>query len=83
MVDSPLYELAPVLVRLDHVASRIINANHSAGLNVSPAVRDYFGTHADRRDRLAIYRGVPPRPWRSYCPLSRITGSPREVPAER
>jgi len=26
---SPLFELARVLVRLDHVASRIVNADHS------------------------------------------------------
>jgi hypothetical protein len=26
---SPLFEIAPVLMRLDHVASRIENANHS------------------------------------------------------
>src|SRR5262245_30838159 len=25
---SPLFELAPVLMRLDHVASRIVNADH-------------------------------------------------------
>jgi len=27
--SSPLRELASVLVRVDHVASRIVNANHS------------------------------------------------------
>jgi hypothetical protein len=27
--SSPLYEIALVLMRLDHVASRIVNANHS------------------------------------------------------
>jgi len=27
--NSPLLEIAPVLVRLDHVASRIVNVNHS------------------------------------------------------
>jgi hypothetical protein len=27
--NSPLFELARVLVRLDHVASFIVNANHS------------------------------------------------------
>jgi hypothetical protein len=27
--DSPFFELAFVLVRLDHVASFIVNANHS------------------------------------------------------
>jgi hypothetical protein len=26
---SPLFEIARVLVRPDHVASRIVNANHS------------------------------------------------------
>jgi hypothetical protein len=26
--DSPLFEIARVLVRLDHVASVIVNANH-------------------------------------------------------
>jgi hypothetical protein len=26
--NSPFFELALVLVRLDHVASRIVNANH-------------------------------------------------------
>jgi hypothetical protein len=26
---SPLFEIAHVLVRLDHIASRIVNANHS------------------------------------------------------
>jgi hypothetical protein len=29
VINSPLFELARVLVRLDHVASRIANANHS------------------------------------------------------
>jgi len=28
LVISPLFEIARVLVRLDHVASRIANANH-------------------------------------------------------
>jgi hypothetical protein len=28
-VKSPLFELARVLVRLDHVAGCIVNANHS------------------------------------------------------
>jgi hypothetical protein len=27
--NSPLFEIARVLVRFDHVASRIVNANHS------------------------------------------------------
>jgi hypothetical protein len=25
---SPVFEIAPVLVGLDHIASRIVNANH-------------------------------------------------------
>jgi len=29
--NLPIFELALVLVRLGHVASRIINANHSIG----------------------------------------------------
>jgi hypothetical protein len=28
-LNSPLFEIARVLVRFDHVASRIVNANHS------------------------------------------------------
>ena len=28
-LNSPLFEIARVLVRVDHVASRIVNANHS------------------------------------------------------
>jgi hypothetical protein len=28
-LDSPLFEIALVFVRLDHVASRIVNADHS------------------------------------------------------
>jgi hypothetical protein len=31
--NSPLFELARVLVRFDHVASRIVNANHSIKLD--------------------------------------------------
>jgi hypothetical protein len=27
-LNSPLFEIAPVLVRFDHVASFIVNANH-------------------------------------------------------
>jgi len=29
MIASPLFEIARVLVRRDHVASIIVNANHS------------------------------------------------------
>jgi hypothetical protein len=37
-VNSPLFEIALVLVRLDHVASVIVNANHriSASLLKGP-----------------------------------------------
>ncbi len=34
------------------------NLNRGAGLDVSPAVRDYLGLRADRRDRLAICRSA-------------------------
>jgi hypothetical protein len=30
VIGSPLFEIARVLVRLDHIASVIVNANHSA-----------------------------------------------------
>jgi hypothetical protein len=44
------------------------NANHGAGLNVSPAVRDYLGlAPTDVTDWQFIeVRDVPPGPWRSY-----------------
>jgi hypothetical protein len=44
------------------------NANHGAGLNVSPAVRDYLGlATTDVTDWQFIeLRDVPPGPWRSY-----------------
>jgi hypothetical protein len=58
-VNSPLFELAHVLVRLDHVASFIVNANHSivrsslAHLRkrkhvVSRRLQDGFLGHVDR-----------------------------------
>ena len=44
------------------------NANHGAGLNVSPAVRDYLGlAPTDVTDwQFVDVRDVPPGPWRSY-----------------
>ena len=44
------------------------NANHGAGLNVSPAVRDYLGlAPTDVTDwQFVEVRDVPPGPWRSY-----------------
>jgi hypothetical protein len=44
------------------------NANHGAGLSVSPAVRDYLGlAPTDVTDwQFVEVRDVPPGPWRSY-----------------
>jgi hypothetical protein len=44
------------------------NLNHGAGLDVSPAVRDYLGLQAtDVTDwQFVEVREVPPGPWRSY-----------------
>jgi len=44
------------------------NANHGAGLEVSPAVRDYLGLAAiDVTDwQFVEVRDVPPGPWRNY-----------------
>ena len=44
------------------------NLNHGAGLDVSPAVRDYLGiAPIDMTDwRFVEVRDVPPGPWRSY-----------------
>ena len=44
------------------------NANHGAGLSVSPAVRDYLGlASTDVTDwQFVEVRDVPPGPWRSY-----------------
>jgi hypothetical protein len=44
------------------------NANHGAGLNVSPAVRDYLGLQpTDVTDwQFVNTQDVPPGPWRSY-----------------
>ena len=44
------------------------NANHGAGLDVSPAVRDYLGlAPTDVIDwQFVEVRDVPPGPWRSY-----------------
>jgi hypothetical protein len=44
------------------------NANRGAGLNVSPAVRDYLGlAPTDVTDwQFVEVRDVPPGPWRSY-----------------
>lgn len=44
------------------------NLNHGAGLDVSPAVRDYLGLQpTDVTDwRFVDVREVPPGPWRSY-----------------
>jgi hypothetical protein len=44
------------------------NANHGAGLEVSPAVRDYLGlTRTDVTDwQFVEVRDVPPGPWRSF-----------------
>jgi hypothetical protein len=36
--NSPLFEIARVLVRFDHVAGRIVNANHGIiALQIEPA----------------------------------------------
>jgi hypothetical protein len=45
-----------------------LNVNHGAGLDVSPAVRDYLGlAPTDVTDwRFVEVRDVPPGPWRSY-----------------
>jgi hypothetical protein len=42
--------------------------NHGAGLDVSPAVRDYLGLQpTDVTDwQFAEVRDIPPGPWRSY-----------------
>ena len=44
------------------------NLNHGAGLDVSPAVRDYLGLGpTDVTDwQFVEVGGVPPGPWRSY-----------------
>ena len=44
------------------------NLNHGAGLDVSPAVRDYLGlAPTDVTDwQFVEVRDVPPGPWRSY-----------------
>jgi hypothetical protein len=44
------------------------NPNHGAGLDVSPAVRDYLGlAPTDVTDwQFVEVRDVPPGPWRSY-----------------
>ena len=44
------------------------NLNHGAGLDVSPAVRDYLGlAPTDVTDwQFTEIRDVPPGPWRSY-----------------
>lgn len=44
------------------------NANHGAGLNISPAARDYLGlAPTDVTDwQFVEVRDVPPGPWRSY-----------------
>jgi len=44
------------------------NANHGAGMNVSPAVRDYLGLQpTDVTDwQFVNVQDVPPGPWRSY-----------------
>ena len=44
------------------------NLNHGAGLDVSPAVRDYLGLQpTDVTDwQFVEVREVPPGPWRSY-----------------
>jgi len=44
------------------------NLNHGAGLDVSPAVRDYLGLGpTDVTDwQFVEVRDVPPGPWRSY-----------------
>jgi hypothetical protein len=44
------------------------NANHGAGLNVSPAVRDYLGlSSTDITDwQFVEIRNIPPGPWRSF-----------------
>jgi hypothetical protein len=40
-LNSPLFELASVLVRLNHVASFIVNANHSAALQTYYDFEDF------------------------------------------
>jgi hypothetical protein len=44
------------------------NLNHGAGLNVSPAIRDYLGLQpTDVTDwQFVNTQDVPPGPWRSY-----------------
>jgi hypothetical protein len=51
------------------------NRNHDAGLDVSPAVRDYLGLRGlDTCDwKFVDFRWVPPGPWKKYGMVSRKT----------
>jgi hypothetical protein len=44
MVSSPLFEITRVLVRLNHVASFIVNANHTI-MGESPPFSHRKGSH--------------------------------------
>jgi hypothetical protein len=50
---SPLFELALVLVRLDHFARRIVNANHCI---MRAAVKSSFGARS-RTGRAVLFSG--------------------------
>jgi hypothetical protein len=57
------------------------NANHGAGLNVSPAVRDYLGLQpTDLTDwQFVDVRDVSPGPWRSYGENNNFVIAKREL----
>jgi hypothetical protein len=61
------------------------NTNHGAGLNVSPAVRDYLGlAPTDVTDwQFVEIRDVPPDPWRSYGENNHFVIARRQMGAER
>jgi len=61
------------------------NSNHGAGLNVSPAVRDYLGlAPTDVVDwQFVEVRDVPPGPWRSYGDNNHFVLARRQIEQRR
>ena len=52
--SSPLFELARVLVRFDHVASVIINANHAFGVTGASIICPFGGGDLSKRAQLPL-----------------------------
>jgi len=68
---SPLFEIARVLVRFNHVASLIVNANQPCGLVRWVDLRNYDVAKARTRCSLFKEEEIGPRCSPAACPAGR------------